>query len=374
MNAGDPLSAPDQAATDVSTPPASAGQTDSIPAADNADTIETNPHGTTASGYMLLRRTALTTAKPVFTSDFVHEFFHILEFRYNVGDCDGGHDYWFTEAAATWAESHFARATAPSEVYYRFTGKLGYAAAFQQVPGRSLLDTTNLHNYDSFIWPFFMEQQAGAGSIARAWARMAGVTSCSGMTAALNAVVPFATSFRNFTVRNLAKRLPTSATDTPAWPADSGANYRQLDGRFPEGLPRLTNDFELQDYAARSIPVRLAPLAAQYDRVTTTGNAIGLEIDTSGITANRGSLDVDVVANEFTGSEPGQIDRPYRRLKLSGNRLAICVTDDGGADTSLWPTMFVVLSNHDTDPGHTVRGSYGPAGSPQVARGLCGDG
>jgi hypothetical protein len=264
--------------------------------------------GNGSSGYLVVRRDRL--ANGGFRSDLVHEFFHVLQFRHNrrifnlcepVGSRTLCRQLWFTEASATWAERRFVPETAAAEVHNkRFPmvqsctpsggGHLEVYSRFQcndaslnaSVGSGSPLEN---HMYAAYVWPSFMEQQAGQGAIATAWQGLAGVGANDYGTAmaAIGAPVPFAANFRRFAVRNLNTLFPAeygvgcaaAGCENPI-----GTRYPDLPpgdfGAVDYKLPRFDLEHDFAEPLAASAPPRsvadsIAALKAHYYHFTLDG-------------------------------------------------------------------------------------------------------
>lgn len=330
------------------------GRTSGLGGGDLAAAMFDNRHGTASSAYLLLDRSRARIAQ--FRSDVAHELFHLLADRYSTGWCDGG-QYWFTEASAVWAQSIFAAGSAGTEVYSRFTSD------FQPYPGLSLLATGHDHAYASFIWPYFMQQEKGAASIARAWTAMAGLSSCAAMTAAVSAQLPFTRHFGDFAVRNLGARLPARTSAAPPVPAGLGPRYQQLHPDFPQH-PLAISPHPPAPPAprTRTVKISISPLAARYDHYQVSCPAEEADVSFSSI-SNRSRLDINAIItdNRHTAST-----RPYHRIRVTGSQLPICSRAAGSVSADI----YLVLANHDDQPGQTVTGTYTmtqtarPSGSP----------
>jgi hypothetical protein len=301
---------------------------------------------------------------PAFESDFVHEFFHLLQFRTNVGFC-GSDEWWFTEASATWAESYFVPGTAPGEVYDR------YVDGFKKDPSLSLTsmakdDSGSPHGYSSFIWPYFMQQEAGAASVADVWKQLKDVTTCAAMDEVVNNVFPFAAHFEDFAVRNLDSRLPNLTGGGSAWPQRFGPTYQDLHPDFPEVLPDLAAPNKKNkllsvpksaiggSYPYRvSVPVKLPALSAQYNAFNFLPGAVGdVEFDFSGLS---GSPDVTVI-----GADNGS-HADFIRVPVTGTSAHVCLTIDENAPAQSATLanggkMYVIVDNHSTTS--PLKGSY----------------
>jgi hypothetical protein len=318
------------------------GRTSALGGGDMAAAMFDNRHGTASSAYLLLDRSRARIGQ--FRSDVAHELFHLLADRYSTGFCDG-HQYWFTEASAVWAQSMFAPGSAATEVYSRFTSD------FQPHPGLSLLATGHDHAYASFIWPYFMQQEKGAASIARAWTAMSGLTSCAAMTAAVSAQLPFTRHFGDFAVHNLGDRPPARTSAAPPVTAALGPRYQQLHPDFPQHPLAISPQPPAPPaLRTRTVKISISPLATRYDHYQVRCLSEETDLRFSGI-GNRSRLDINAIItdNGHTGST-----RPYHRIRVTGGQFPIC-SPAGGTDSA---DIYLVLANHDDQPGHTVTGTY----------------
>jgi hypothetical protein len=335
-----------------------------------AETIPTDEaaKSTYASGWMVLDVDALSASS--FDSDFVHEFFHLLQYRYNIGLCSNGAVNWFREASATWAEVNFVPSTAADQVYYRFTD------GFEKVPGLSLISTADdpsgeSHAYSSFIWPFFMQQETGGTAvIADAWKAMKGKTSCEAMDEAINSVFPFQQYFGDFALENFDSPLKNIGDGQELqWPMGFTSMYQQLAQQlgtdmFPEALPKESEATPDQN-TTTSEPVSVDDLGTQYNQWKTGLDNYGLsfEFDFSGIT-NRQNLDIIAIAAEKNETTPHD-SKPYLVIPVpaDSNYLRICVPADSninGNPSYITKGIIVnlILANHSITSGGKAGGSY----------------
>jgi hypothetical protein len=327
-------------------------QLDGDIASEQDDNVRAHPPSgyKTASGFLMLDRERL--AAPGFKSDFVHEFFHVLQSHWNTGACGAGYN-WFVEASATWAETYFANATAKTEVYDpRFT-------AFEKNPGTSLLSNSNLDPYHAFIWPFFMQQHGGGpGIVARAWHAMAGQATCAKMDQAISSALPFQKYFGEFALENFDAKLPNIGNKALLqWPERFQSMYQQVDHKFPEMLPKESPLKNPAGNTATSQKVSVADLATRYDQWQTgLGNyMLSIEFNFSGI-INRKNLDITAVAaekNQYSAS------RPFLVIPVQSNYLRICApADSPKGDLTRGIVVHLIFANHSIASGGTVGGSY----------------
>ncbi len=321
-----------------------------------------------SSGFIVALRPEDTSSS--LNSTLVHEFFHVLQYAYNTTmSC---RRFWFDEASATWAEWWFAPATANKEVYQ-------WIPDFQKEPGVSLTDSAGRSPYSDWLWPLFMQQQAGGPSIiADAWKAIgrAGAGSCDTLNSAISSQLPFYDNFANFAVENFDHELPNLATKarewpTPAFPVTFDRNYPSfthsarptVPGEFPEVLPRLEGSTSLFSATSaypwsRTVEVNLPPLSAQYTKITLApaGVAHGgsVDFDFSGLSPAT-DLDVNLLAADDAPSRSAINDGKWERIDVALSNLGddpahanICLNADG--------TKRAVLD--DGKPGDPVGGSY----------------
>ena len=198
--------------------------------------------GLTSSGYIVISRADMSRTLE-WRDDLLHEFFHILQDAHNnkiMFHSDGSEpvsEYWFTEASATWAmayfdrtitnwPSHWAGREADVDVFWKFF-------SFQMPPSENLplnlsvpiADPNDIHMYQAFIWPFFMEQQTGRpAAIANAWRDMESATDWNAADDAVDAQLHFAENFRLFAIRNINSNFDgqiLSARTTKTWTRSS---------------------------------------------------------------------------------------------------------------------------------------------------------
>ena len=239
------------------------------------------PHA--QSGFILLRRDKLSSK--TFKSNVVHEFFHILQYAHSAGadtTCPGG-EFFFDEASATWAETYFANETAVSQVYRSRVPRFLKSA-------QGLLAMNDQHDYDSFLWPYFMQQTAGAQSIAAAYSAMEKANTCTDLVQALDAQVLFDRNFQTFALRNLNSKIFGGAQ--PINP-----RYNTLDPKFPDGIMPFSVKTALKANKKGTKPtevgVELSPLSSRYHHYTVDKKVGQITFDFGALASN---ADVDINA------------------------------------------------------------------------------
>jgi hypothetical protein len=337
------------------------------------------PYPHSSSGFILLRREMLSAQPTTFMAVLIHEFFHVLQYRYNSGaGCRPGR-YWFYDASATWAELYFgaerglALTGAKTDVYPWFRD-------FQKQPQISLTDVTHRDAYSDFVWPLYMQQKTGRASvIAATWEALAGATTCAQMTAAMNTVFSFAGNFGGFAVENFDTRLKDEISGELAWPTNFGDDYPDyLEGAdFPEvqpktGYPALTVN---PAYPAKeTADVDLPPLSAQYtvfsfapppqqctQEYPWTCTDGSLVFDFSRLTP-KSELDVNLLGSEDT---PGasRKDVPHNgewlHAKVLDGKASVCVNVDTGGKGGTKTTWYVIVDNRASgDSAVPITGTY----------------
>jgi hypothetical protein len=290
--------------------------------------------GLTSSGYILLDRTQI--GRPGLKSTLAHELFHILQKAHNYKiSFHDAEEWWFVEASAEWAASHFAREEAAAEVHPRFT----YDFQDREEPLHLSTDPfggLGYHMYAAYIWPFFMEQERGARAIGAAWRAIAGAgTDWELGLAAIDAQLPFAEHFRTFALRNLNLELQPGNPITP--------RYKDLDPSFPDGAPPQpsANEFlaaHSPQAPPRSFAAALRALEADYYHFIVSGNVGQVKLDWSGL-APASALTVEaVVKTRGKGWE-------VRRLTAASTS-SLCDVEE----------FWLVLANHATKLDSQISG------------------
>ena len=286
----------------------------------------------TSSGFILVNR-ARIAERDQMRRDLIHEFFHVLQKAHNrTGPVRGSENHWFGEASATWAETYYFRAG--SAFVHTW-----FASVFQ-LSHLGLESTTGDHPYAAYIWPFFMEQEAGAAAVFNAWV---GIEAASpgdfrAVSDAIDAQAPFATRFRDFAVRNLNRSLD------PTEPHQK--RYVELDGNFPDGVsPVPIESGEIAKSGTYpSGPVSIEPLAASYFYLVPDVDARDVTINLSGLAPVQ-ALDGDVLLH---------IAGRWERRPIKGTMLQLCRDDP--ADN--FDQMHLVLSNHGREPRDRITGEF----------------
>jgi hypothetical protein len=111
--------------------------------------------GLTSSGALVLNEDKGTNDATV-----IHEFFHVLQFRYSwpaVGT-------WLGEAMATWAEHKYGAVD---------TSRLNFFKDFQRDTSSGLTAKGNGHEYGAYVWLIWLAQHAGSdNAVFRLWSAL----------------------------------------------------------------------------------------------------------------------------------------------------------------------------------------------------------
>jgi hypothetical protein len=334
-----------------------------IPGKAGAAAVHVGPIGQTpgfpahsSSGYMLIP--APNPNNPAQNPDdpptLAHEFFHILQYAHTVaglrGESGNLATSWYVEASATWAEWNAQlRQLSKTELYDDFK-------SFQD-NNLSLLDhSPNNHQYDSWIWPLFQELEAGgATSVYQTWASAESASDLTGIDTAVNSQLPFADTFRTFSVRNLQ---PPEYFFEQSTGLESDSWQSKITD-FPN--ERHLFDTQTLGLGPHSIAATVSVLAAQDDRFIITDPQVRqITIDLSPL-QNAGSADLDIVG-ELEQDAGATGPHQWRRIKASSSTYTLC-RDNTDEDFSLF---YTVVSNHAStriakggpDPAAAVTGFY----------------
>jgi hypothetical protein len=246
------------------------------------------PGRTSSSAFILMNRNRM--GNHGFTSEFIHEFFHVLQDKYNyMPACN----WWYSDASAAWAEEYFDPADSQSETVKRFHN-------FESDPSQSLFRS---NPYDAFIWPYFQAQEQGATAIKRTWQAVENLQSCDELNGALNSIFPFADHFRDFAVRNL-DFLFLRPSGKPEVPRNFSPTYQQalssggeLQRAFPHDAPSMDDLNDFVSPGTQAVSLNLPPESTEYIDVSTDSFSAlvgAVQLDTSGLT-NTGSLSLDTI-------------------------------------------------------------------------------
>lgn len=221
----------------------------------------TSNHGQLASsGYILIPRGWLRNPNN-FKSVLAHEFFHVLQHAHNYRvHFSDRLEWWFTEASADWAAVNFVPEHARSlhEHNFRYYFQESELSLNLREPVGS---ASHPYLYASYIWPFFMEMEAGPGLIGDAWELIEEAGPSQDLAdQKLDGVFSFDRNFKEFAVRNLNRELKEG---DPAKP-----RYVTFDSTFPNGkMPFPIPDVYLDEDTDWSETTDLPGLKAHYTRI-----------------------------------------------------------------------------------------------------------
>jgi hypothetical protein len=234
-----------------------------------------SPGGT--SGYQILRRDRAIKNDLPFEADAVHEFYHVLQYAHiqssdRIVISSTGKEFdrsWFVEASAKWAEWAYVPASSPTEVHPWYPANYDdndqQFAVYRYQPGQlSLLEQGNFHEYASYIWPYFMQQELlGPEKVGNAWKAADFANGPEAIDRAINAQLSFADHLGDFMVRNLNHVFPGDPLKTHFWDmdpqfpktADAAHPVINRTDLYPRtelafGMQRFPIDFEVYNLAA----------------------------------------------------------------------------------------------------------------------------
>jgi hypothetical protein len=312
-----------------------------------------------------------------------HEFFHVLQqarnakltFNWDIRPDDDPEwdtlvyaEQWWTEATAEWAAFHFTRDMPQLDDLRlvahqaRFSYFLENAAVIPLHAPQQRGESGWAFMYSTYIWFYFMEQEIGPQAIAEIWEAFGRLNpgTIDQAKAIIDAQLPFAEHFRDFTVRNLNLDLE------PGDPIDP--DYDDLDPQFPVGdvtAPLLVGAEDAEawlpiaagDEEPRRFADRLRSLTAHYYRFLLDPRGDMLTLDFSDL-APVGDLDVDTLVKIDGGA--------WERRQLEpGGAVTLCLSEPEDDVEEL----YLVLSNHNRDLFSIVEGEF----TAQVVAGACGE-
>jgi hypothetical protein len=337
--------------------------------------------GAANSAFVVMRREMLGDAQ--FTKTLAHEFFHVLQqarnakltFNWDIRPDDDPEwdtlvyaEQWWTEATAEWAAFHFTRDMPQLDDLRlvahqaRFSYFLENAAVIPLHAPQQRGESGWAFMYSTYIWFYFMEQEIGPQAIAEIWEAFGRLNpgTIDQAKAIIDAQLPFAEHFRDFTVRNLNLDLE------PGDPIDP--DYDDLDPQFPVGdvtAPLLVGAEDAEawlpiaagDEEPRRFADRLRSLTAHYYRFLLDPRGDMLTLDFSDL-APVGDLDVDTLVKIDGGA--------WERRQLEpGGAVTLCLSEPEDDVEEL----YLVLSNHNRDLFSIVEGEF----TAQVVAGACGE-
>jgi len=327
--------------------------------------VPTDQKGTTASGWIAID--ASGGISTYFKGALAHEFFHLEQFRTNLGVC-GTARWWFVEASATWAGAYFVPASA-TQVYTSFYPQ------FEMNPTKALNDTSNdssgvSHSYGAFIWPYFMQQQAGgAQTIGNVWKSVRGLMSCVAMDGKLNGVAAFSTYFKKFALENLDSPLPNYNADVTSIPDNFGPTYQKQVSSFPHYYPALgapnaqsaptvkPSSYTLPANPSKdsypfmtTVPAKLDVLSAQYNFFKIRPDYNDVQFDFSQLP--KSVADVTLIGQEVGATK----STAYHVVPLDGSNAHVCIALDlkgtfGQSVQSKGAAFWVIVDNPSLTAG-----------------------
>lgn len=291
--------------------------------------VSTYPYTDTTGSSFVLVSAEMLGDPDKFAWSVVHELFHVLQYTHNMRLGPN----WFYDATADWAVTYYLRGTTSAAVHQQ---RLPVKHKEWSIP---LTANWGLHPYGAYLWPLFMEQQAGAQSIFATWRALAGLPrgkDDAALLAVVNDQVPVAKNYPEFAVRLL------NAQGLPGDPISP--RFVHLDSTFPDGdLPDLIADTLGEDrlLAVFTMPgLTYRPYRIAVPAMAGRSPDDGILVQVEGQLQGKG-VEAPILEGVIRGS-----DGAYQRQRISYLRGdTICVAED----------MFLVLANPDLrqDPGVT---------------------
>jgi len=317
----------------------------------------------TSSGYILVQASQVPAASgpSPFRNTAAHELFHLIQFALNLevdgNTCSAGNPSvpagsdagvsWLGEATAEWAAHSFF----PDDEPERRTRLFEEFQTYRYNPRTGLLATNDELDYNAFLYPAFVEEETGSrDTILNLWKGSQSARSPRDFDDRLDTLFPFEGHFRDFSVRNFNRLLP-------------GGPVLQPHESFDEALP-----FDREPYLSQvvkpgyrwgglrytgeqTLPIRIAPLAMQTDRMELVPELTWIKFDATAVGA--GHLRVDALV---------KVGDSWERRRLTAPVFEMC--RDNPADEDI-EEVYLIFSNDTHDPGGRIDGLYdvdkGPA-------------
>jgi hypothetical protein len=306
------------------------------------------------SSYMVINAGEIGT--PGFKGLMAHEFFHVLQAAHNEQAMFQAlpaapasfQSSFFVEASAEWADWFYGGLDKDSRPY------AFYSQLFQPNEKSLLRIGSDNHQYASWVWPLFMQLKDDASSVFVSWAQAESATGPKGIDDAVNALLSFKDSFRDFSVWNINPSEYIQAGDTGL----ASDTWQSRISAFPTTPHDCSCNIPLA-LGANPVFSTVDALAATYDAFTISNSNIRqVSIDISAM-QNSGSADLDLVGRlAGDGSSP----HTWRRIAASSTTLTFC-RDFPEQD---FDRFYLVMSNHSAargadggpDPNAAVNGQY----------------
>jgi hypothetical protein len=283
-----------------------------------------------------------------FRALLVHELFHAISFRLNLGAqggvCRGPQEpalptdsmrSWLTEASAEWASYAFAQNAWPerrSRLFFDFTIN-------RYLAHQGLHEATDLLPYQAYLYPLFVQEQSGASPQAMYdfWVGSGSARNRVDLDNRLNTVFSFSENFREFSVRNFNHDLPGTPIPFFHGSYDEAIALDDPHAVISEPAP------ELPAPLAFSEPIKLAPLSTDIVGYKLTDSTRYFRIDAREV-SNVGHLHLDALV---------KIGETWERRRIDGPLFQFCREHDG-QDIS---EIYLFLSNFDHNRAGRIDGT-----------------
>ncbi len=305
----------------------------------------------TSSGYILVDAAKVPAAAPslatpsAFRYTAAHELFHVISYGMNL-EAQGGTCVprpqlpeeplrsWLTEASAEWAPFVFF----PDDAPFRRTGWFSDFQRFRDNATTGLHATDEDHEYEAFMYPFFVQEESGL-LMFDVWIDSQGARTREGLDDRLNALFPFGDHFRDFSVRNFNRDLPGSPIPDAHSGFDDALPFGGTDYESWIVQPPLTLTAPITDLG---LPLSIAPLAMQTELVRVRPEARSVRIDATALGA-AGHLSLDALV---------KVNGEWSRRRLGAPLLEFC-RDDEVDDID---ELYLIFSNFDHHRGAKIDG------------------
>ena len=286
----------------------------------------------------------------ILEATLVHELFHVLQASHNVygridcpplllrTGCSGQQQksHWFVEASAAWSEHEFVPAARPIG-----DGPYDQWKGFISNPnGLWLTDGSN--EYNSWMWPLFMEQEWDADIVGNTWRAIRADVGWFAVQATIDQQLSFEQRFDDFAVRVFNRVLPGN-------PVDPRFRTQRLDPTFPNTSPtdqRYIVDV-LEDLAR---PMVAATTTYSYTMTMNSLWSAYLPIEPPP-GARQLKFEFAAFAPEIEIDAIVRVGDAWQRRELPAGETVWCL--DNPADAV--EEGFLIFSNHEQVPGSLTR-------------------
>lgn len=298
-----------------------------------AVTIDASPMGgKTTSSYMMVS-TGGSKDQDLLERMVVHELFHALQ-RAHHAYLDA---QWWVEGSAVWAASYYVRNDSARLHAARLP--LRQNSKFSLATPRSVDD---LGPYGAYLWPLYMEQEAGADAIFDTWEGLRSLPKGADNEQVIQVIgtqVDLPSHFAEFTMRTLNAKLDGDPIAT---------RFVELDSHFPDGLrPKMAlldvekEPLELGPMELKGLGHRFYDVGVEARGSVPVDEPVSLNIRSDLVTDSG----VIPTLEALIRNQEGNYER--RVIHYSGDGMDVCVSEH----------MLLALSNSAVDMADTADGT-----------------